>query len=269
MSSILAFPPTIRESLTKGGNHVSFEIIGEDIQAQADVFKIHLFIPPNFSMGDGANFGNINLGTINAVKGMTADDVTGGRVNRTDVTNNEALAIGNAILQKLGVSDDVSAGAATLEKRGVALNNQTTLTYEGSNIRQFEMSFQLVASSGDEAEMIRVIEHTFRKYMYAKREGNFALKYPPIFRIKFMKGKNENKYLPRIFDSYLTGMNVTYNSSGNMYHTDGSPTDVTIALSFQEQRQLTREDLYVDESEFMGSGRASQNFDYPESKDGV
>lgn len=267
MSSILAFPATLGESVSKGGDHVSFEIIGKEFNV--DIRKIHLFVPPGIAMGDGANFGNINLGTINAVKGMTADDVTGGVANRTDVTNNEALAIGNAILQKLGVSDDVSAGAATLEKRGVALNNQTTLTYEGANIRTFDLSFQLVASSSKEAETIRIIEHSFRKYMYAEREGNFALKYPPLFRIKFMKGKEPNKFMPRIFDSYLVGMNTTYNSNGNMYHTDGSPTDITIGLSFQEQRQLTRGDLYVDESDYVGPDTASQKFQYPESKRSV
>lgn len=264
MSSILAFPSTLGDSVTKGGNHVSFEIIGSEFNT--DVFKIHLFIPSGFALGDGANFGSIDLGVINAAQNaMTekGDNVAG------NVTENEAVAIGAALLNKMGVGSDINAAGAAATKAGVAINPQTTLTYEGANIRQFEMSFQLVASSAKEAEMIRVIEHTFRKYMYAKKEGDFALKYPPLFRVKFMKGKRVNKFLPFLFDSYLTGLNVTYNSDGNMYHKDGAPTDVTIGLSFQEQRQLTRDDLYhvpgENEQEKPPSA-VQQRFDYPSAK---
>ncbi len=255
MSSIIAFPSTLGESVTKGGNHVSFEIIGSEFNT--DVFKIHLFIPSGFALGDGANFGSIDLGIINAAQNVLSKE---GDAIEGNVTENEAVAIGAALLNKMGVGSELNAAGAAATKAGVAINPQTTLTYEGANIRQFEMSFQLVASSAKEAEMIRVIEHTFRKYMYAKKEGDFALKYPPLFRVKFMKGKKLNKFLPFLFDSYLTSMNATYNSDGNMYHKDGAPTDVTISLSFQEQKQLTRDDLYEDGSSL------NQRFDYPESK---
>lgn len=255
MSSILAFPSTLGESVTKGGNHVSFEIIGKD--SAIDVNKIHLYIPTGFALGDGANFGSIDLGVINAAGDMIKKDDKGKNSNMGEL---EATAIGSALLSKMGIGGDLNAAGAAAVKAGVAINPQTTLTYEGSNIRQFELTFQLVASSAKEAETIRTIEHTFRKYMYAKREGDFALKYPPLFRVKFMKGKKVNKFLPFLIDSYLTSMNATYNSDGNMYHKDGAPTDVTISLSFQEQKQLTRDDLYEDGSSL------NQRFDYPESK---
>jgi hypothetical protein len=264
MSSIIAFPSTLGDSVTKGGNHVSFEIIGSEFNT--DVFKIHLFIPSGFALGDGANFGSIDLGVINAAESMIKKDDKGKNSNIGEL---EATAIGSALLQKLGVGSDLNAGAAAAAKAGVAINPQTTLTYEGANIRQFELSFQLVASSAKEAETIRVIEHTFRKYMYAKKEGDFALKYPPLFRVKFMKGKKVNKFLPFLFDSYLTGLNVTYNSDGNMYHKDGAPTDVTIGLSFQEQRQLTRDDLYHvpgENEQEKPPGTVQQKFDYPGAK---
>ncbi len=269
MSSIIAFPETLASEIDKGGDHVSFEIIGKGFDT--DVFKIHLYVPAGISTGDGANFGNVNLGVIegmgekiaagaNAAANSsgaldTAVNTLGAVVNTTKL---EGIGITSAILQKMGVADD-SAKALGL-KAGVAFNNRTALTYEGSNIRQFQLSFQLVASSRPEAETIRKIEHTFRKYMYAKREGTFALTYPALFRIKFMKGKNLNEYMPFIFDSYLTGMTASYNNNANMFHDDGAPTDINIQLSFQEQRQLTRDDLYNDEN------GAQQSFSYPKSK---
>ena len=259
MSSIIAFPHTLGEEVTKGGHHVSFEIIGKEFDS--DVFKIHLYVPSGISLGDGANFGNIDLGTINAIQ-KSAD-------KKNEATDLEAIAIGAALMQKMGVGDDLNAAAATTVKAGVALNNQSTLTYEGASIRTFELNFNLVASNSKEAETIRIIEHTFRKYMYAKREGEFALKYPPLFRIKFMKGKKVNEYMPFIFDSYLTGMNASYNNNANMFHKDGAPTDLTIGLSFQEQRQLTRDDLYHVPGEGGAErppAKVQQKFDYPKSK---
>ena len=264
MSSILAFPHTLGEEVSKGGHHVSFEIIGKEFNS--DVFKIHLYVPSGISLGDGANFGNIDLGTINAIEGMMKKDEEGNRKMATDL---EATAIGTALLNKMGIGDDLSVAAANQVKSGVALNNQSTLAYEGSSIRTFEMAFTLVSSNSKEAETMRIIEHTFRKYMYAKREGEFALKYPPLFRIKFMKGKEVNKFMPFIFDSYLTGMTTSYNNNGNMYHKDGSPTDVQIQLSFQEQRQLTRDDLYHVPGEGEAErppAKVQQKFDYPKAK---
>ena len=123
MSSIIAFPHTLGEEVTKGGNHVSFEIIGKEFDS--DVFKIHLFIPSGISLGDGANFGNIDLGTINAVQGSLGKDAQGNKKSATDL---EATAIGSALMQKMGIGDDLSLAAASTVKAGVALNNQSTLT---------------------------------------------------------------------------------------------------------------------------------------------
>jgi hypothetical protein len=236
---ILTFPKTLAADVTQGGAHVSFEIIGKGVEVSAH--KIHLYIPQGFALGDGANFGNIDLGVINAIQKNMAAGESG---KSADVQDAEALAIGKAVIDKLGVDDSINAAAKTLEQKGIALNNQATLTFEGSTIRTFDLAFTMVANSAREARMIREIEHTFRKFMYAKKEGDFALRYPALFRIKFMKGKAVNPYMPKLFDSYLTGMNATYNNNGNMFHKDGAPTDLTISLSFQEQRQLTRDDLY-------------------------
>jgi|TARA_B110000902_G_scaffold85728_1_gene101696 hypothetical protein len=263
MSSIIAFPSTLAAEVTKGGHHVSFEIIGKEFDQ--DVFKIHLFVPSGFNMADGANFGNIDLGTIAASTELLKN-------KEANVTDLEATAIGTALMSKLGIGGDLNVAAAENVKNGIVLNNQSTLTYEGSSIRTFDLSFVLVASSAKEAEMIRVIEHTFRKYMYAKKEGAFALKYPPLFRIKFMKGKKVNEFMPFMFDSYLTGMATSYNNNANMFHKDGSPTDLTINLSFQEQRQLTRDDLYhvpAEGGQERPPSKVQQKFDYPAAKTGA
>ena len=46
----------------------------------------------------------------------------------------------------------------------------------------------------------------------------------------------------------LGSMNVVYNATGNSFHEDGSPTEMDISLSFMEDKTLTRNDLYGDET---------------------
>ena len=96
------------------------------------------------------------------------------------------------------------------------------------------------------------IENAFRKYMYPKERGTGSLEYPPTFRIEFMSGGKPNKYMPRIIDTYLTGMGANYNATGNAFHeNDGvlgaAPTEIDLSMTFQEVRAITRDDLYGED----------------------
>ena len=67
MSSIIAFPDSLRSSIKKNsGNHLSFEI--KDGMDPKQNTKIHLYIPSGFSLGDGANFSNVDLGVISGLE---------------------------------------------------------------------------------------------------------------------------------------------------------------------------------------------------------
>ena len=256
MANTIAFPSTLRTDIDNGvADHVSFQILGEELNE--DIFKIHMYIPTNFALGDTANYGTIDLGVINATRNLI--DNSKEESNEADA---EDIAIGAAIMGQMGLSG--STLDAAMQEQGVAINNQQTMTFEGSGIRTFNFDFIMVAESAEEARVAKTIEHTFRKYMYAKKQGEteFALKYPPVFRIKFLHGDEINKNMPKLFDSYLTGLTATYNSQGgNMFHADGSPSDIQLSLSFQEQRQLTRGDLY--DLEDVDPGQIEQNFTPP------
>ena len=92
--------------------------------------------------------------------------------------------------------------------------------------------------------MITKIIKTFRENMYPK--GNdVILTYPPIWTMKFYDGATgtENRKLPKIFQSYLTGMTATYNGTTNMFHNDGSPVETDVSVQFQETRALTLKDI--------------------------
>ena len=52
--------------------------------------------------------------------------------------------------------------------------------------------------------------------------------------------------MPMIHDCYLAGVDSTYNPDSNAFFIDGQPTAIELSLSFQEAKQLTRHDLYVE-----------------------
>ena len=183
------------------------------------------------------NYGSAELGVGGAIATAASG---GGEVGGADVIAATTKAF------KAGGS---SIAASAELKSGLIVNPYTATTFEGVNVRQFEFAFKLVPTSAAESVTAHDIENAFRKYMYPKDIGAGSLEYPPTFRIKFMAGGRVNKYMPRIIDTYLTGMTASYNATGNSFHqNDGklgaAPVEVDLTLSFQEVRAITRDDLY-------------------------
>ena len=78
--------------------------------------------------------------------------------------------------------------------------------------------------------------------------GAIALTYPPMFKIGFYSGKQKNPYMPNIKDCYLTSLQTTFNESTNaVFKGTGAPIEISIAMSFQEERTLVRQDLYEND----------------------
>ena len=106
----------------------------------------------------------------------------------------------------------------------------------------------MVASNKKESEQIKAIERTFRKFLYPKRVGSIALAYPPLFNISFYSKGRLNTYMPTIHPSYLTSLETTFNETATAMHEGtGAPIEVNIALTFQEERVLIRQDLYSND----------------------
>ena len=112
-------------------------------------------------------------------------------------------------------------------------------------MRGYTFAFRLVAESAKEQNQIRAIERTFRKFLYPKRAGAIALVYPPLCDITFYAEGKRNEYMPNIKPSYLTSLEAVYNETSTAFHKDtGAPLELNLTMSFQEERVLTRDDLY-------------------------
>jgi len=236
----LVFPESLRAKADSGTAHVRFAYMdGDNIGGSC-----HLFVPLGFSVPDAASYTSIELGTTGG--GESAFNSEGNNISGADVSGLAADA-GGLVGDALGsASTGAALGGASKLRAGLASNPYTETQYTGSGIRSFGFTFKLVSESSDEADTALEIENFFRDNMYPERAGAFTLKYPNRFKIEFFNGGDKNKYMPHINECYLLSLQTTYNSTTNAFHDQGQPVEIDIALTFQEVKALTREELYEE-----------------------
>ena len=236
MSKSYVFPESLRQKAAGGTGYpfVSFEFIK---RALPEAAAIYLYLPPGFSVPDAASYGSVDLGVIGGI------DQTG--ASNGQFTEGEKKALADEATGKvLGQLGAASVFTKEKIKKGVAINPNTALQFDNVAIRSFNFTFKLVAESSKEAESALLIENMFRRALYPEVKNRLYLEYPPTFKIKFYHDGKENIFMPQIHESFLANMSTTYNASSNMYHADGSPSEIDISLTFTETKALTREDLY-------------------------
>lgn len=215
---------------------------------------IYLYQPPGFSVSDGANYANFDVGSIrgglNLLKSAASGqgpNITNADVGAFAMMGKDKLLGGSSTIDKI-----TSAGAINL---GIATNPYTRTAYESTNVRTFSFSFKLIAENERESDMAKRIERTFRKFLYPKRAGSVALVYPPLIDIQFYSNGGINPYMPKIKPCYITSLESTFNEGSTAMHKDsGAPLEVNLTIGFQEERVLVRQDLYetddsIDERE--------------------
>ena len=242
MSNIVTFPRTLRNQADNNMPHIGFSLTGKHKPDSQEIDRIHLFIPQGFSVKDGAGYTGLELGALNAVQAVVKAE---GDLDKTGLSAADTSVMSLKAIEGI-VGDAKGTTAKAAMEAGLAFNPQTALAFEGVELRSFEFAFKLVPESKEEAEDSRRIENFFRKYLYPKKEGLFSLKYPPKFKIQFFIGEEENIHMPMIHDCYLVGVQANINPEGNSFFIDGQPTAIELSLSFQEAKQLTRHDLYVE-----------------------
>ena len=125
--------------------------------------------------------------------------------------------------------------------------NQRTL-FTGVTIRPFTFQYDFIATSRAEAEQVNKIIRFFRTEMYPSTFGReetsipLGYKFPNLFEIKFRWGDSEMN-IPQPLLCYLRDVQTTDNPGSMTFHADGNATHISMTLTFQEFRALTREDI--------------------------
>jgi hypothetical protein len=206
---------------------------------------IVLPIPQSLQFSDSAAYNNSELGfggaaILNAGKSESISDAFSNVMTqgRNSVPQNMRSLVGLLGSKTLGGENRAAVGVAT----GTTLNKNIVTEFTGISTRQFSFQFKLIAVSNEESVIIRNMIDVFREGLYP--EGNsLQLQYPPTWYINFKKNGADIEHIPKIFESYLTNLQTSYNDGMNMFHEDGSPVEVDIQLTFIESRALTLADI--------------------------
>jgi hypothetical protein len=224
--------------------------------------QIMLPIPAGVTFNDAGEYSSIELGQIGGGVGeQIGKRGTGVKGLINEVISTKAADVGRIAAQLAagGAFGDTAQKAAFLSTSGKKiLNPNTNTTFSTNSIRQFTFAFKLIGRSEKDSKTIRDIHNTFRANLYPKSSfdnANVILDYPPIWTIEF-EGRNVNEYLPYIYPCYLDTLTTSFNSSANMYRTDGAPVEVDVSITFRETRALIRNDI-----ETLAAGKPRPTFD--------
>jgi len=131
---------------------------------------------------------------------------------------------------------------------GTAENPFIEMLFKQMNLREFSYEFTFSPRNQREAEEVQAIIKLFRFHMAPELMGNNKryLRLPSTFDIHYMyqhslESGHENNFYSKIATCVLSGVNVDYTPGGVKSFQDGSPTQITMGLSFQETELLTKD----------------------------
>ena len=211
-----------------------------------------------FGMGEGAVQGAADLiGAISDPSKAAGDSDIG----RLAAQGSKVLTFFmRNTLNNLGLGKSINAAT------GQAVNPQSTLSFEGVNLRAFQMDWTLYPESEGEANDIKNIVRTIKREILPKTvsltgdisvdSGTTAsaalsrafLEYPAVCFINLL-GIDESSFL-RFKPCMVDSISVDYGPSGAIVIAQGGvPQGVKISMSFKELEIQTREDFEDNNSQ--------------------
>ena len=242
------FPPSIGNAVTSGGQHYmminSYKQVNAVTTGETILSSIGLYIPP-----------------AALTTKFTGDyESKDGAATTAKMTEAEFVSGGKALLEKA-----TQAVIATVDKggfmsaQGKAPNNHVALLYKGpGSFRDHTFAFKFFPKNKPESDLVKDIISEFKNGMLPTMgfgDGSVLnssfFKAPRHHKIKFFNGAGENPYLFEIGTSVITDMSVNYDPQSLVgFHSDGSPVQIDLTLTFQEI------ELQVSEDEVTGPVRA-------------
>ena len=228
---------------------------------------ISLPIPANLSTGYNAKYANMPIGpsgkiaqqTVAAAQGSEGgalgaiadllgtdagqDSLKGAVKNIGATLAQEQLSgiVGGAIGGLPGIVAGAAADQATqgaLQVTGVARNPHLAVLFEGVDMRTHQFQYTFIPRNRGESDTLREIIKQFKLAMAPEfiESGHF-FNYPDEFDIRI----GNPEYLFKIGTSVLTDFQLNYTAQdGSLFHVNGAPVAVSLALTFQELDIITK-----------------------------
>ena len=222
--------------------------------------SIALYLPANVSDAttagyDGAETGILGLlaagggAFMDAMRNQDYTAAAGQLVGGVQAISQEAFKrAGGMLVGAATETDEVAVRALGAKMFGQAENPYIEMLFKQVGLRSFSYTFQFSPRNQKEAEEVQAIIRMFRFHMLPELKGSNHryLTLPSTFDIHYMyqysrEKSAENTFYSKIATCVLSGVDVDYTPGGVKSFADGSPTQITMALSFKETEMLTKE----------------------------
>ena len=241
-----------------------------------------IILPMTNSLGstNGVDWGNANANAIE-MAGMAS--VNGFLKNmgegKKNIIDNFKDLIGSSLDGSSGLITDLlknKDGVASLlagyvigntsmatRASGKTINPNMELLFNGPKLRTFGFNFQFAPRFKKEAETVRTIVHTLKRFSAPQinKAGGIFLETPKIFQLEYIYNGDgsdvasgqTHPYLNKIKPCALTNVEVNYTPGGKYmtYADGGSMVQTTMTLSFTEIEPIYQND-YDDDDQHPG-----------------
>ena len=266
-NSLVSSPGSRRNRLN---NRVGYRSIGGlTNRVLKDGGTILLQIPSQVQDGNSASYGDSRMnglvaaaadGASNIMNSIKLNDMEGSIEN----VQNNLTGLGKQVAADAGGVDgikdiatkfftskavgalggNVSVNQLLARQSGEIFNPNMELLFNGPTLRSFRFSFKMTPRSSAEAEQVKLIIRSFKRNMAPKTaesagksgsRGNFFLKSPNIFELRYRSGNQDHPFLHKFKQCFLTDVSVNYTGEG-VYATyeDATPVSMILDLSFKE-----------------------------------
>jgi len=220
--------------------------------------SVAIYLPPNVQDTTTASYTGAATGVIGAAaagafgigRNMANNDfeaaATGIVTAAKSLIGEAAIRSATAIAE--GLTESEGARGLINKAFGQADNPYMEVLFDKMELRTFSYNFKFAPRNKDERDDVQKIIALFRFHMAPELKGanNRFLTLPSEFDIHYMYQHkdgtaSENDFYNRIATCVCTGCDVNYTPDGVKSFDDGSPTQITMTLTFQETELLTKE----------------------------
>lgn len=194
---------------------------------------IYLYLPPTLTSQTNIEWNEEDTRIYGQIKDIiTSGDMFGSAQNKFKGRGLEAM---------LSALTGGTPQAMIQKEKGVVTNPERDIFFKGIGFREFQFSFDFVPETAKEAEEVRNIILTFKRYSLPNFSANKALlTYPPLWSIESIVEGNK---LQDYKDCYLTSASFNYAPDQIVaLFNDGKPVKIHMDLTFKESELVTESD---------------------------
>ena len=235
--------------------------------------SIAIYLPANVTSGLGADYTPAETGMIgfaaaslgSAIGSTLGDDFEqGARALKgfistmgKDIFNRAAAGVADAVANFASGGTDGGSYDLVQKAFGRATNPYMEVMFNKMKLRSFTYAFTFQPRSELERDEVQAIIKLFRFHMAPELQTDNMrfMGIPSTFDIHYMfqtsdEGESldhttakENQYVNKIATCVLENCEVDYTSDGVKTFRDGSPTTITMSLTFQETEIMTKDKI--------------------------